>query len=128
MCWSPCNSEIRWCVLLSELFVTDGVFCFLDDAEELNETLKDWNCAAETELTSDMTLHWSEEDEDVTVKIIIILFVSHTFQATSTNFRSVQRDDDGRKKKQNTVTQIRNNNMTFTNKIIQKVKMYYVNN
>ncbi|XP_039632725.1 BRCA1-A complex subunit RAP80 [Perca fluviatilis] len=37
-----------------------------DDAEEeLNEISKDWNSAA-TELTSDMVLHWSDEDEDVT--------------------------------------------------------------
>ncbi|XP_078122247.1 uncharacterized protein uimc1 isoform X3 [Sander vitreus] len=33
--------------------------------EELNEISKDWNSAA-TELTSDMVLHWSDEDEDVT--------------------------------------------------------------
>ncbi|TDH05246.1 hypothetical protein EPR50_G00141570 [Perca flavescens] len=37
-----------------------------DDAEEeLKEISKDWNSAA-TELTSDMVLHWSDEDEDVT--------------------------------------------------------------
>uniref|UniRef100_A0A8D0APX6 BRCA1-A complex subunit RAP80 n=1 Tax=Sander lucioperca TaxID=283035 RepID=A0A8D0APX6_SANLU len=37
-----------------------------DDAEEeLNEISKDWNSAA-TELTSDMVLRWSDEDEDVT--------------------------------------------------------------
>ncbi|XP_044077120.1 BRCA1-A complex subunit RAP80 isoform X2 [Siniperca chuatsi] len=36
-----------------------------DDAEGLNEISKDQN-SAETELTSDMTLVWSEEDEDAT--------------------------------------------------------------
>ncbi|XP_062289260.1 BRCA1-A complex subunit RAP80 [Scomber scombrus] len=36
------------------------------DADKLKETSADWNCAAESELTSDMTLHWSEEDDDVT--------------------------------------------------------------
>ncbi|XP_040006701.1 neurofilament heavy polypeptide isoform X2 [Xiphias gladius] len=36
-----------------------------DDARELSEASKDWN-SAETELTSDMTLLWSDEGEDVT--------------------------------------------------------------
>ncbi|XP_042354636.1 BRCA1-A complex subunit RAP80 isoform X3 [Plectropomus leopardus] len=36
-----------------------------DDAEEPNRTSKDWN-SADMELTSDMTLHWSDEDDDVT--------------------------------------------------------------
>lgn len=43
-----------------------GVFWFLGKAEELNEISKDWN-SSETELTSDMRLLWSEEDDDVTV-------------------------------------------------------------
>ncbi|KAG7231455.1 hypothetical protein INR49_011900 [Caranx melampygus] len=38
-----------------------------DEAQDLNEASKEWNLS-ETELTSDMTLHWSEEDEDVTLQ------------------------------------------------------------
>ncbi|XP_050934810.1 BRCA1-A complex subunit RAP80 isoform X2 [Lates calcarifer] len=37
-----------------------------DDVQELNATSKDCNSLEETELTSDMTLLWSDEDEDVT--------------------------------------------------------------
>ncbi|XP_041865243.1 fibrous sheath CABYR-binding protein [Melanotaenia boesemani] len=39
---------------------------YLPESEELNEKSRDWN-SAETELTSDMTLVWSDEDDVVPV-------------------------------------------------------------
>lgn len=67
--------------------------CFLsDETQDLNHaTCKQWNLS-ETELTSDMTLHWSDGDEDATVprtrvltprRVLQCLFVSSSSSPSS---------------------------------------------
>lgn len=56
-------------------------FCALvaDAAQELNEKSKDCN-STETELTSDMTLMWSDEDENnITVLRFLVLWLDVWF-------------------------------------------------
>ncbi|KAM9846987.1 uncharacterized protein uimc1 isoform 2-T2 [Aulostomus maculatus] len=70
---SSCSSEESWDQCLRRVDQSqDGRFnkatvtLKSDDADVLNEVSKDVN-SSEMELTSDMTLHWSDNDEDVTV-------------------------------------------------------------